>query len=288
MSNDEPQADVPRGTLEEPIRILTDAFEQRECGGCKRPMMVNKAIEGDVLCPVCQNAKESGERIGAEAAAIQARAPMLLQKWLLRAGMSSRELEADLQRIPAPIRQRLSGSRCGWSNACLGRFESGFGLSGGAGIGKTFAIAATMQSAVVARWAARAPLEGNAALKLWLMWVRWPDQVNAMRVRSMQEYGLGEVDTMIERMSKAEALVLDDLGWERLRGDSNSDDWCGSLLDLIVDRRYNNRLPTWYTTNLSLDEFVGRYGPRLVSRLHSDNPLILLPDAPDLRIVRKS
>jgi DNA replication protein DnaC len=77
--------------------------------------------------------------------------------------------------------------------------------------------------------------------------------------------------------------VIDDLGAERFVGASYAEDWAASQLDLLVDGRYNDMRPTWYTTNLSPKEFLERYGPRLFSRLTAENPMLRVPTIPDMR-----
>ena len=66
----------------------------------------------------------------------------------------------------------------------------------------------------------------------------------------------------------AELLVLDDLGAERLT------DWVEETMNLIVNTRYNDRLPTIFTSNHegvpdreNLDSLLCRVGDRMYSRL---------------------
>ena len=67
---------------------------------------------------------------------------------------------------------------------------------------------------------------------------------------------------------RAELLVLDDLGAERLT------DWVEETMHLIVNTRYNEKRPTVFTTNYEdvsdvedLDSLLVRVGHRLHSRL---------------------
>jgi DNA replication protein DnaC len=120
------------------------------------------------------------------------------------------------------------------------------------------------------------------ATKLWLRWVSWPERVNTWRVRSAREHGLAEVHNEMVAMCAVDALVLDDIGAERIKGEY-ADDWVSSLLDQIIDRRYNALKPTWWTTNLSHEDFTRRYGARMSSRLMSMSPLIRVGAQPDQR-----
>jgi DNA replication protein DnaC len=67
---------------------------------------------------------------------------------------------------------------------------------------------------------------------------------------------------IIDLYSNASLLVLDDLGTEL------TTDWAYFTLYLIVDNRYNNMLPTIFTSNFSLEQLVGKFvDERLVSRI---------------------
>lgn len=63
-------------------------------------------------------------------------------------------------------------------------------------------------------------------------------------------------------------VVLDDLGRERIS------EWTGEIIYTLVNRRYESRLPTIATSNLSADELVkAGYWPA-ISRLAEDGELI--------------
>ena len=72
---------------------------------------------------------------------------------------------------------------------------------------------------------------------------------------------------ILEEVMRAELLVLDDLGAERLT------DWVEETIHLIVNTRYNDRRPTVFTTNYEdvseqdIDSLLVRVGYRLHSRL---------------------
>ena len=73
---------------------------------------------------------------------------------------------------------------------------------------------------------------------------------------------------VLDRVMRAELLVLDDLGAERLT------DWVEETMHLIVNTRYNENRPTVFTTNYDdvadledLDSLLFRVGHRLHSRL---------------------
>jgi DNA replication protein DnaC len=72
-------------------------------------------------------------------------------------------------------------------------------------------------------------------------------------------------------------VVLDDIGRERIS------EWTGELLYTVVNDRYEFRLPTIATSNLSAQELVAAgYWPA-ISRLAQDGALVEIK-APDFRL----
>jgi DNA replication protein DnaC len=68
-------------------------------------------------------------------------------------------------------------------------------------------------------------------------------------------------EKLVSLTEEAPLLVLDDLGAEK------PSDWVREQLYVIINRRYENMLPTIVTTNCSTQELVDRVGQRTVSRL---------------------
>lgn len=67
---------------------------------------------------------------------------------------------------------------------------------------------------------------------------------------------------VLAKYSEAEFLVLDDLGAER------STEWVMSMLYLLINRRYENKLTTVITSNYDLDELGEKLGDyRIPSRI---------------------
>lgn len=64
-----------------------------------------------------------------------------------------------------------------------------------------------------------------------------------------------------EVMEHPGLLVLDDIGTEK------PSEWVEEQMFLLVNHRYQHRLPTVYTSNLGLDELQERLGARTVSRI---------------------
>ena len=65
-------------------------------------------------------------------------------------------------------------------------------------------------------------------------------------------------------------LVIDDVGAEKIS------DWSRQVFYTLIDRRYRNKKQTIITSNLSLDEFAGKFDDRIVSRLCENGRAITL------------
>lgn len=88
----------------------------------------------------------------------------------------------------------------------------------------------------------------------------WCRQVAAMMGRDMDE-----AEAMIARAKRADLLILDDLGKERLT------DRGGEVLFSVIDHREVARKATWITTNLNGDELAKKLGddrgPAIIARI---------------------
>ena len=268
------------------IAAVAEGWAKVDCTGCG-DWFVRRASEDGDVCPRCIRERGERARLEAEVERIRANMTGYLARFVIKAGMTKRETSADAALIPAPVRRILADPRVHTTELAGGGVPvHGFGLCGHAGVGKTFALASLFMSASHRRVERALQTDGFKAFRPWFAWVRWPEQVNEMRVvAASREDGLLAADQMLRRLAAAEAVVIDDLGAERLRG-SYDEDWSASQLDGLIDARYNNRRPTWYTTNLSPDDLLARYGTRLFSRLAGDNPMFTVAAGPDLRMVK--
>jgi DNA replication protein DnaC len=250
------------------------------CSVChgKFPSVID-AGDGEPVCLGCYGVNEDRERVRVEVAKIAPNMDRWIEAWLGRAGLSEREREARAGKIPDRLMRSLEDRTAPLLAGIVMR--SGFGLRGEAGVGKTFALAGIFRRCAEQKIGAMVPTLGRKAFKPWLTWVRWPEHVHQMRILASRDGGVEEADALTSRLADAEALVIDDLGAERWK----QDDWVASMLDLVIDSRFNNRRGVWYTTHLTADEIMERYGQRFWSRLTGDNPMIEVGGR-DLRVVR--
>lgn len=263
---------------------VLEGWEPYKCTECGAEFHRKATMTGEV-CARCSSAAVQAKLLADECMQVSDSIDAILPAWCEQAGMSKRELTADLNRIPTPLQALLYRPHLRVREVLLpGRVPehgTGFGISGSAGTGKTMALAAVMMTHARHRILAEAPRLGKKATRGWLRWVRWPERVNTMRMQAGEQ--MQEVNRFITLAQNAPMLVLDDLGAERMRT-GYADDWSASILDSIIDHRHNVMLPTWWTTNLDAREFIARYGSRLYSRIAGDNPLQVLGAQPDLRV----
>ena len=216
-------------------------------------------------CSTCQ------EEIQAQQATAEflARRAYLIRERLLDDGLGiqQRELQADINQIPAKVAQAMPT----WFRE--GHIRGGFGLGGGVGIGKTQAISAYLQQAMISHSdrVIIPTIKGHESRYNNpfppVRWSCWPEEVYWLR-----SHAVNGADNRIQRLASAAVLVLDDLGRERIKTDFTSD-WATSQLDHIVNHRYRMRLPIIWTTNVAEDDLIDLYGAPMYRRLIEPNPL---------------
>ena len=110
------------------------------------------------------------------------------------------------------------------------------------------------------------------------MWANVADLIVALRTEMDAPLDDRSAASGVRALRRHPALVvLDDLGREKVT------DWTGETVYALVNARYENRLPTLVTSNLTPAELaVSPYWPA-VSRLAEDGALVKV-DGPDRRL----
>lgn len=141
--------------------------------------------------------------------------------------------------------------------------EKGMFFYGGIGTGKTYAACAVLNDYLAKHTGRPQLVKGEivGCIGIFCDLINLWDSIRA----SYKEGSFGEAD-MLRRAKTVELLVLDDIGAEK------PTDWVGEKLFQVVNTRYNSRLRTIVTSNLSPSELVKRWGDkltgdRIVSRL---------------------
>lgn len=135
-------------------------------------------------------------------------------------------------------------------------------LHGNYGVGKTHLAAAVAHECV--------------SRNEYTIFTTVPDLLDHLR-SSYSSQSEVSYDQQFEQMRTAHVLVLDDLGSE------SSTQWAQEKLYQLIDYRYNNKLPTVITTNVSFSDLE----PRIASRILDSNLSLILPiNLPDYRRVK--
>lgn len=81
------------------------------------------------------------------------------------------------------------------------------------------------------------------------------------RVKNTFDDNNKEDSDLFEEMKKVEVLVIDDIGVEKVT------EWLSEQLFLVINFRYEHKLPTLVTSNQSLDDLATLHKPQIASRL---------------------
>ena len=189
---------------------------------------------------------------------------MTLETILSRSGVPSRFLDRQLDTFTAG--KITGGSRA--LLACRGLVDTSAGLilTGPTGVGKTHLVAGILAARAEA-WLAKYPTPA-VELADRRMAVRPPFTDRFANVADLLDrinvWYRGDAEDPLPELAKAALLVLDDLGREK------STERTAERLYVLVNRRYEARLPTVATTNYDVADLCGRGYDVIVSRILED------------------
>jgi hypothetical protein len=156
---------------------------------------------------------------------------------------------------------------------------AGFGLIGGTGLGKTWVMARRL-GLQVQGMVEDDPTPDTARMpSRFARWRNWPEMAETLKRWIAQSY-TDDVADLVEDLVDCRQLYLDDLGQERIVG---ADDYALGILREVLDRRYRNQRPVFWTSNQPVPELTRLYGARTASRILSTWPPVVLK-GPDLRL----
>lgn len=141
------------------------------------------------------------------------------------------------------------------------KINNGLGLilKGPVGTGKTCAAIAVMREALA-----------NKRSAYFISMVSLLDKLLTLRDKE-------ELYAFEQRLRTTPLLVLDDLGGE-YRGKSD-ESWTRRKIASVIADRYDSKLSTIITTNLTVEQLKVEYDERMIDRLRSTNRLITLGGA---------
>jgi DNA replication protein DnaC len=247
------------------------------CGICGAEVMTYPGIR-EVTCSYekCRRVRDQWAR-RREVIQLLADLPEKLPRILKNRGMGPGELESTRSDATPKLRDLCAP----WADDLLAHPEApsqGFGLLGGAGIGKTGLVAA-----VTKEWAR---VSGEFYIKTWgvnspsrwaPLWANWESKLSEIRGTFGDLLRHGD---LLDDLKETPLLVLEDLGAEQATENS----WANTLLYEILEARYKAQRAILWTSNLSKVELQSRYGSRLMSRLMGMAPALeVSADLPDRR-----
>lgn len=141
---------------------------------------------------------------------------------------------AELNKVEPEVAEELRS---------IGASKKSAYLFGGVGVGKTYAVYAF----------ARFIGEGNIQV------VNVPDLLSSVRADfNRPEFERVRLEASVEDFDRY--VVFDDIGAEK------PSDWVAETLYCLINRRYEEQLPTIFTSNCTVGELSARLGDRLASR----------------------
>lgn len=96
-----------------------------------------------------------------------------------------------------------------------------------------------------------------------------PELLDKIRATYREDAPIGS-ETLLEELKKVNLLILDDIGKER------PTIWARERLYVIINARYENMLPTVYTTNCNEEELRQQIGEAITSRIYETCEPVLL------------
>jgi len=153
------------------------------------------------------------------------------------------------QQYTQPKVDAMTGEEIGVSK----HLKKGLFLKGITGSGKTHTLYAVRS--VVANWGKATRVEN---------WVKL--------LYEMRKDNFSKTDSIINQMIESQYIFIDDIGAEKMS------EWNEEILYMIINEAYTNERNLFITTNLSDEDFLKKYGERLVSRISSMCLEITMPE----------
>ena len=92
-------------------------------------------------------------------------------------------------------------------------------------------------------------------------------------------------EELINKITSVDFLFIDDIGTEVLKK-NDEDTWLQGVVFDVINKRYNNKKPTIFTSNHSIQELISQRGfmPKTVDRIIEMSSLILKIEGKSFRI----
>ncbi len=217
-----------------------------ECRHCETPIeakRIGPLVFTPTLCGHCSEVAQDARK-ALHAAALQRKTDNLLYRII-----PARCREARMSDLAVELRGVMTGLEDG----------QGLYLWGPVGVGKTWAMAALIRQCVISQ--------------VWTKRVVWSDLLYEIR----RTYGRGDMQEsdVMQSVIDVKKLFIEDLGsTASLTGEDSQ--FAKRTLDFIIDKRYEACLPTFITSNVSLETLGKMYTERATSRIEDNCTVIHL------------
>lgn len=259
----------PSSTTMTPASPALTSLNTCKCGHPARP--------GYVTCQTCEGKRLQASTPAFEVMPLTEDVEVTTVKVCKVVGFAEKHFAATMRRLHPSVASQIPDAALAAMRAGK-RPPRGFGLVGTSGAGKTMAVAAMVRLCLRKWLLANVNSLGRLVLSNPpIMWVDWPVRVEWMR----ENYD--KASSFMAQATTTPLLVIDDIGAERVVGDTYERDYGAAKLDLLIHGRENKMLPTIWTSNLNEEALNARYGGRVVSRLNGCNPASSWIVAPDQR-----
>jgi len=141
-----------------------------------------------------------------------------------------------------------------------GEVERSLCLLGGPGVGKTMAVCLLIQESLRRR-AKTFPGPNWWPCPLPWKFIVYPEFIMKVQDSFKNDRGEATAYEMLEKVAKTPLLVIDDLGAEK------PTEYVRQATYYIINHREMNLLPTFITTNFSMDHLDDNIDPRISSRI---------------------
>lgn len=211
------------------------------CWPCRDTGYLRGDVELGAPCPTCGMGHELLTRLRADWTSEQIRL----------AGVPRRMQDWSFATVPADARSRARGVQRFVASGDSQVGGHGLLLQGDSSVGKTGLLVAALRQ-VIERWALQ--LDDPRAVRAPRAWfVTDVDFLKLVR----DGYADGSAREVLHRARTTPLLIIDDLGKADYK---DGEGWAAERLFEIINARYNELLPTWYSTNFGAAQLVERLG----------------------------
>jgi|WetSurMetagenome_2_1015567.scaffolds.fasta_scaffold54972_2 DNA replication protein DnaC len=226
---------------------------------------------------------ESGLRLLGRLNAKDPSSPESLEQSPLDPEAEKKRVESLVSRIPGVLscygipRRFIRGDLTGSLDQSY--LEKGVCLTGKVGVGKTMSLCLLVRDWLISRAvAARGTIWGTATLDAW-KFISFPEFVMRVQDSFKNKDADQTAYEMLSKIAETPYLIIDDLGAEK------PTEYVRQATYFLINHREMNMLPTFITTNFSMDHLDENIDPRVSSRIAGMCEIIRM-EGKDRRIER--